>query len=634
VVRLQRDLDRHAGLYVNFPEAFVSLGCSWASMLNSPDAAADADDAADVVDNADGCAAGGGGGGDGDALRMMLVLSGDPSVGKSFLFELARQLAVPGQVVALDHVTPRAFNTHSDMSDVHVTLDELPPRLFHGDSDATFKTMLSKGYVVTLAPAAGRREARVSTSRCANSLQAAVNEAVPRDGPLYARVLDLHMRRRHRFYWPTTARFETGGGGGGDAWLHGWRVGALYAALAHKALEAGLLDPVDTILCGRTLGRIFAHARAVYGVAHPGPRMVAAHRHLCVVYCVWHAVHQEFLSDGGGGGGAAAAAAGQNRDSEGRALPFSFAALARLQPRLWVTEEQAVFCATLLADVLVPPHTWRLVRAIGRLGGLITDEGRLVSEALAAALSMQDDAIGADHVTVRLPGCGSLTELVHRLNGRAGGCGYSDADALQHLAHAERSEVSTRGWAMDRDAASAAVGRTARLRTDGPWRPVRALDVRVDARKAVTTVKLAVHLLVADVPGILRASILGALAASRQRRRRRHSRAYITAWPVMVHEEPGAEETPQPLHELFDTVRLPAAATTDSAAVEDLDEECIVMRRAHARWACCSESAAGWCRCEPEAAPELAVDGEYPQSMVEAGRAERTRLYREWCGGE
>ncbi len=318
-------------------------------------------------------------------LRPNVSVTGGAGQGKSWMLLETEQLSVPGATLNVSHMTPKAFNGPQDWSDLTFVLEEMPLHYLGLDrqgntipSDESFKNRLTNPVVATLAPDQNSKDrmTKLYLTRCMHVYLWASNDAIPRDSPIASRVQEYYMQKRSRYYMHSQAMYgdqKEMEKWAADAVRHQYRLVHLYKILWDKAIETGVLCPINDRACGHVFERVFNHLEAEYGIPHPEARHMTMLRAKCRVLAMINGIYMELFSPRG---------RKKHCGQDGNPKKFVPDYLLDLEKWGFVTEEMVVFAMTLHADLCVPRWQSIIARAIARAAGVLRTDGSMDADAL------------------------------------------------------------------------------------------------------------------------------------------------------------------------------------------------------------------------------------------------------------
>ena len=305
-------------------------------------------------------------------LRAHLMITGDGSTGKSYVFDTVAQMSAPGTVQAITHETMQARQTDTDNSDCTMVFHEMPGRMLGVDqygnqtsADSFLKDRLTRSMSVTSYIAidkdSGERATKTSVARCMNATMGASNEkAPPGDSALMQRYLRWRMTRQSRpgmtaheqmFMpeWATDPELR-------PHVVHGAQLHDTFLFFVEKAIHAGVLPDVNVDVARHVAQRVFAEMEKD-AVPAPRPRLINVYLSLCRTATLWYAIHMELFSEMG---------AHHRVDARtGQSREFSPRMLIDVAKWFVCTRECAVHVLTLLEPVIMPGLREEIARAIG-----------------------------------------------------------------------------------------------------------------------------------------------------------------------------------------------------------------------------------------------------------------------------
>lgn len=308
-------------------------------------------------------------------LHINWIFTGKKAVGKSYLFKCLRNHCFPGSTDMASRMTRLAFTTDEDWNDVCLIIDEAEGHLLGVDErgnpvsgDEIWKGRLTNNVVRTVRCAmvkitdeAGEETTcakRVtSTSRCMGNCLMTTNINLDPENPLISRfVYDIvtpdPAEGSHNvadIAYPLKGETDLVFN---NTIFHEDQVLHVYEMLVEKAIEAGVLEDVNTDIAGIHFRRIFERLHNKHGMPKVDVRVYGQLLGICRIAAIKHAIYIVYCTE----------LSKWRRDpTTGHFRRFDPLSLLDVERYLVVTEEIVADILTLCQDIFIPLRYQRLI---------------------------------------------------------------------------------------------------------------------------------------------------------------------------------------------------------------------------------------------------------------------------------
>ena len=306
-------------------------------------------------------------------LRVNMLFTGDPSVGKSHIVHNIEKRLIEGSITYITHETKNRLNTEDPTKDVTTVYEEHDMQLFGIDNkgrvtaaDPELKNRLTTGVIEISAydtdPDVKGRHRKNIVVEFQTALILLTNERTPpRDTPIMQRFIWKIMKAKinpdrldltkisniHNSVSVETEKIA-------DA---SWKLKNAYQLIVEKAIESKAISDVNMDAFEIVCGIVFSELQS-RGVKYPSIRKILQLRCLCRVFSILYANHMHYFSELG---------IDNRRDNEGRLKKFSFDSLNGLVKWLICTTEIVIFCFCLMEQTFTPIDDIEVIEAISRM---------------------------------------------------------------------------------------------------------------------------------------------------------------------------------------------------------------------------------------------------------------------------
>ncbi len=313
-------------------------------------------------------------------LHINILVEGASTVGKSYLMDAMMAWCFRNSCIKTTRLSKLVFTSDEDWNDVCLVIHEAPGYLIgvdeHGkitSGDEVFKDRMTSNLVRTFRLAMTKTKnpetdeessssKRVcSVSRCmGNCIMSTNTKTPPNDHPVMTRFLrDIVTAGDNRskcgfdlsdIAFPLTGEEDVENNAvflGEEQILH------TYTMLVEKAMEAGILDDVNTNIASIMFRRVFGRLHEVHGMPKVGIRTQDQMMQLCRIAAIRLAIYTVITTEG----------SPWRVDGHGRPRAFDPMCLLDIERYLVVTEEIVADVLSLFQNTFVPLRSQKLINA-------------------------------------------------------------------------------------------------------------------------------------------------------------------------------------------------------------------------------------------------------------------------------
>lgn len=317
-------------------------------------------------------------------LKADNLICGQPGVGKSYLVLCIDKQSYPGQVLMVDHLTPKWATADTDVNDVLVIIEEGDASLIGQDEKGNViggnnlqKVIMSRHCVNTIMPHItedGKRIRVHSTARCMVGFMVVMNP-IPKpypngqwpailrrymmdylsDGNHDVPLADINNAMSVEMDTPEAARF-----------FHELALTNCLIMMVEKLIEAGVLEDVDTNICAFHFPWYFEQVHRRCRVPKVSGSQREQYTHLCRQTCIRFAIHRMFFSETSAANIRCELREGCDGTKPSHWVPKKFdpMLLLDLQPLLVVTEEMMADVLTTVRSTYMPTTVWGVLEVL------------------------------------------------------------------------------------------------------------------------------------------------------------------------------------------------------------------------------------------------------------------------------
>jgi len=313
-------------------------------------------------------------------LHFNQIYTGEGATSKSFLFVMAKLLAIQGTCDSLTYQTTRADAVDGDLIDQITIFEEAPPGMFFTTKgadrtqEAMFKEKLTSQVVKCKEfwrdENTGERKNRIAKSQCIGVCMGATN-----DNPA-----DCSEAMKTRFYWGAFEKVSNGRSiqicqrGAREQeecpaamkilydWVDYFRDQQLKVWTVFKFMYMGILKRPTLKAADIVYSQITTKLKRDFKI-NVAPRTKERFEILCVVYTIINALEKVFNIHGG------EHACDYDKDGNPIPKPFHPVQLLEIEPYLVCDEEIALFSFTQISEEVVDPNEYKVLAALWKIHG-------------------------------------------------------------------------------------------------------------------------------------------------------------------------------------------------------------------------------------------------------------------------